>query len=57
MVGQVAKPETPLLAAELSLHGIAVLIEGFEIAEYAHDLLASNAKRIDAFRALGKLMN
>ena len=40
------KPETPLLAAKLPLHRIAVLIEGFQISEDPDDLLAGNSKRV-----------
>jgi hypothetical protein len=44
MFGQAVQPETPELLTNLSLGGIAVLIQRFQIAEDTREFVAGNTK-------------
>jgi hypothetical protein len=40
MLGDIVEPKAPFLTVDLPLNGIAVLVQSFEIAEDASDLVA-----------------
>jgi hypothetical protein len=57
MAGQVMQPQTPLLAAELALYGIAVLIKRFKIAKDPCDLVARDSEDVATLCPLSGITN
>ena len=49
MHGEIVQPEVPELFANLALGGIAMLVQGFQVAEDAGKLLARNAEFLGVY--------